>query len=83
MGKRDRLGTGAAHEDWRLILQIRTAHLPHDHDCEGLFDRQAALELFDAFGSLEKTLNANMGGHTGVPQSAGDAAASFFVRHLM
>ncbi|MGY6019015.1 alpha/beta hydrolase [Streptomyces spinosirectus] len=45
-------------------------------------DRQAALDLFDAFGSKEKTLNANMGGHTGVPQSAGDAAAGFFARHL-
>ncbi|MBF6173142.1 dienelactone hydrolase family protein [Nocardia blacklockiae] len=45
-------------------------------------DRQLALDLFDAFGSQEKTLNANMGGHTGVPQSAGDAANNFFVRHL-
>ncbi|MFD5320796.1 alpha/beta hydrolase [Streptomyces sp. NPDC127098] len=45
-------------------------------------DRQAALDLFDAFGSREKTLVANMGGHTGVPQSAGDAAARFFTRHL-
>jgi hypothetical protein len=45
-------------------------------------DRQLALDLFDAFGSEEKTLCANMGGHTGVPQSAADAAASFFVRHL-
>jgi hypothetical protein len=45
-------------------------------------DRQAALDLFDAFGSQEKTLHANMGGHTGVPQYAGDDAARFFVRHL-
>ncbi|WP_067473940.1 alpha/beta hydrolase [Actinomadura hibisca] len=45
-------------------------------------DRQAALDLFDAFGSKEKTLNANMGGHTGVPQFAGEAAARFFTRHL-
>ncbi|WP_030574032.1 hypothetical protein [Streptomyces aureocirculatus] len=45
-------------------------------------DRQAALDLFDAFGSKEKTLNANMGGHTGVPQYAGDPAARFFTRHL-
>lgn len=45
-------------------------------------DRQAALDLFDAFGSKEKTLHANMGGHTGVPQFAGDAAARFFTRHL-
>jgi hypothetical protein len=45
-------------------------------------DRQAALELFDAFGSHEKTLQANLGGHTGVPQFAGDDAARFFARHL-
>jgi dienelactone hydrolase len=45
-------------------------------------DRQAALDLFDAFGSREKTLHANMGGHTGVPRYAGDAAAQFFARHL-
>ncbi|MGC4932626.1 alpha/beta hydrolase [Gordonia sp. DT30] len=45
-------------------------------------DRQAALDLFDAFGSAEKTLNANMGGHTGVPQFAGEAAARFLGRHL-
>ncbi|MEU3354583.1 alpha/beta hydrolase [Streptomyces sp. NPDC037389] len=45
-------------------------------------DRQAALDLFDAFGSREKTLHANLGGHTGVPQFAGDAAAQFLTRHL-
>jgi len=45
-------------------------------------DRAMALELFDAFASTEKTLYANMGGHTGVPQFAGEAAARFFVRHL-
>ncbi|MFC8511340.1 alpha/beta hydrolase [Streptomyces sp. NPDC057411] len=45
-------------------------------------DRQAALDLFDAFGSAEKTLNANTGGHTGVPEYAGDEAARFFARHL-
>ncbi len=45
-------------------------------------DRQAALDLFDAFGSKEKSLYANMGGHTGVPQFAGDEAARFFTRHL-
>ncbi|MFD5436905.1 alpha/beta hydrolase [Kitasatospora sp. NPDC127067] len=45
-------------------------------------DRQASLDLFDAFGSQEKTLHANMGGHTGVPQFAGEDAAGFFARHL-
>ncbi|MFK4728729.1 alpha/beta hydrolase [Agromyces mediolanus] len=45
-------------------------------------DRGAALELFDAFGSAEKTLQANLGGHTGVPAFAGEDAARFFARHL-
>lgn len=45
-------------------------------------DRQLALDLFDAFGSAEKTLQANMGGHTGVPDFAGEDAARFFARHL-
>lgn len=45
-------------------------------------DRQRALDLFDAFGSQEKTLQANVGGHTGVPPFAGEDAARFFARHL-
>lgn len=45
-------------------------------------DRQMALDLFDAFGSKEKTLYANMGGHTGVPEFAGDDVIRFFSRHL-
>jgi dienelactone hydrolase len=45
-------------------------------------NRQAALDLFDAFGSTEKTLHANMGGHTGVPQFEADDGDRFFARHL-
>ncbi|WP_433243161.1 alpha/beta hydrolase [Actinomadura nitritigenes] len=45
-------------------------------------DRQMALDLFDAFGSREKTLHANMGGHTGVPRFEGDDGSRFFARHL-
>jgi hypothetical protein len=45
-------------------------------------DRQMALDVFDAFGSREKTLQANMGGHTDVPSFAGEDAARFFARHL-
>ena len=45
-------------------------------------DRQASLDLFDAFGAKEKTLHANLGGHTGVPQYEVDAGARFFARHL-
>ena len=45
-------------------------------------DRQMALDLFDAFGATEKTLHANMGGHTGVPRFEGDDGNRFFARHL-
>ncbi|HEY2223179.1 alpha/beta hydrolase [Actinomycetospora sp.] len=45
-------------------------------------DRQLALDLFDAFGSREKTLHANMGGHTGVPHFEGENGNRFFARHL-
>ncbi len=45
-------------------------------------DRQIALDLFDALGSEEKTLQANMGGHTGIPPHAAEDAGRFFLRHL-
>ena len=45
-------------------------------------DRQLALDLFDAFGTKEKTLHANLGGHSGVPSFEIDAGARFFARHL-
>lgn len=45
-------------------------------------DRQMALDLFDAFGTQEKTLHANTGGHTGVPHFEGDSGNHFFARHL-
>ncbi|MFD0852362.1 alpha/beta hydrolase, partial [Actinomadura adrarensis] len=45
-------------------------------------DRQMALDLFDVFGSKEKTLHANMGGHTGVPQFEAEEGNRFFARHL-
>jgi dienelactone hydrolase len=45
-------------------------------------DRRTALDLFDAFGSPEKTLHANMGGHTGVPSFERDSGNRFFDRHL-
>jgi pimeloyl-ACP methyl ester carboxylesterase len=45
-------------------------------------DRQLALDLFDAFGSTEKTLHANLGGHAGTPWFEVDDGARFFGRHL-
>ncbi|MFD9034524.1 dienelactone hydrolase family protein [Streptomyces sp. NPDC059567] len=44
--------------------------------------RQRALDLFDAFGATEKTLHANLGGHTGTPWFEVEDGNRFFDRHL-
>ncbi|MCX5395263.1 dienelactone hydrolase family protein [Streptomyces sp. NBC_00094] len=44
--------------------------------------RQRALDLFDAFGATEKTLHANLGGHTGTPWFEVEDGNRFFGRHL-
>lgn len=44
--------------------------------------RQQALDLFDAFGSKEKTLHANLGGHTGTPWFELEDGCRFLDRHL-
>jgi hypothetical protein len=45
-------------------------------------DRQRALDLFDDFGTKEKTLHANLGGHAGTPWFEVDDGDRFFARHL-
>ena len=69
----------------RMLPEARQVTIPLQvllqWDDEGN-DRRAALELFDEFGSAEKTLHANMGGHAGVPQFEGDDGNRFFARHL-
>lgn len=45
--------------------------------------RDSALALFDAFGSAEKSLHANAGGHMDVPRFEVDSSARFFARHLV
>ncbi|MFH8614952.1 alpha/beta hydrolase [Streptomyces sp. NPDC017979] len=44
--------------------------------------RQRALDLFDAFGTREKTLHANLGGHTGTPWFEVEDGNRFYDRHL-
>ncbi|WUD72785.1 alpha/beta hydrolase [Streptomyces sp. NBC_00510] len=44
--------------------------------------RRRALDLFDAFGTKEKTLHANLGGHTGTPFFELEDGIRFFGRHL-
>jgi pimeloyl-ACP methyl ester carboxylesterase len=68
-----------------LVEEARQVTIPLQFllqwDDEGM-ERQPVLDLFDAFGTKEKTLHANLGGHAGVPWFEVDAAARFFARHL-
>ncbi|MER7582422.1 alpha/beta hydrolase [Kitasatospora sp. NPDC097691] len=47
-----------------------------------LVPREGSLALFGAFGSREKTLHANPGGHLEVPDFELEASERFLVRHL-
>ncbi|MCX5192908.1 alpha/beta hydrolase [Streptomyces sp. NBC_00249] len=44
--------------------------------------RQRALDLFDAFGTEEKTLHANLGGQSGTPWFEVEDGNRFYDRHL-
>lgn len=44
--------------------------------------REASLALFDAFGSTEKTMHANPGGHMGIPGFEREQWEQFYLRHL-
>lgn len=48
-----------------------------------LMTRDAALGLWDALGSKDKTLHLNPGGHVQVPRFERDASEAFFRRHLL
>ncbi|HZE40891.1 MAG TPA: hypothetical protein VE172_19000 [Stackebrandtia sp.] len=55
-----------------FVMQWDDEHIP----------REAALALFDAFASTEKTLHANAGRHKRLPRFESDSAARFLARHL-
>jgi dienelactone hydrolase len=44
--------------------------------------REHGIALFDAFGSKEKTMHVNPGGHLDIPQFEGASWERFFARHL-
>ncbi len=44
--------------------------------------REAGIALFNAFGSKQKTLHVNPGGHLDIPPFEGASWEAFFVRHL-
>jgi hypothetical protein len=45
-------------------------------------DRNYGLALFDAFGSREKSMHINPGGHDEIPASETDSWDQFFIKHL-
>ncbi len=47
-----------------------------------LMELQNGIDLFDAFGSKEKVMHINPGGHTGIPVSERETWKPFFVSHL-
>jgi len=47
-----------------------------------LIAREHGLALYDAFGSAEKTMHINPGGHIEMPAFERDAVEAFFARHL-
>ena len=47
-----------------------------------IFDRDGALELFDALGSHDKRMHVHPGRHGAFPQEAADAGREFLSRQL-
>ena len=47
-----------------------------------LMEREHGLALYDAFGSAEKTMHINPGGHIEMPAFERDAVEAFYARHL-
>ncbi len=48
-----------------------------------LMTRETAIALWEAFGSTEKTMHVNPGGHVQVPRFERTASEDFFRRHLL
>ncbi|MFI8929373.1 dienelactone hydrolase family protein [Streptomyces sp. NPDC053474] len=69
----------AQHEEARRVTVPLLLLLQWDDEGN---PRQRALDLFDAFGTQEKTLHANLGGHTGTPWFESEDKGRFFDRHL-
>ncbi len=49
---------------------------------DALMTLQSGIDLFDAFGSSEKTMHINPGGHVAIPISEREKWRPFFVSHL-
>jgi hypothetical protein len=49
---------------------------------DAVASHENGIALFDAFGSKEKTMHINPGGHMGIPDFEGASWERFYVRHL-
>jgi dienelactone hydrolase len=65
---------------WAKSLEVPLLFLCQRDDGGHPIDK--AIELFDLFGSAEKTMHINPGPHVGIPRFERDASQAFFVRHL-
>lgn len=65
---------------WARQLSIPLLFLSQADDAGHPFE--LAVELFDLFGSAEKTMHVNPGPHVGIPPFEREEAEAFFRRHL-
>lgn len=65
---------------WAKSLEIPLLFLCQRDDGGHPIDK--AIELYDLFGSAEKTMHINPGPHVGIPRFERDASQTFFARHL-
>lgn len=56
----------------QFVFQWEDAVAPREH----------GIALFNAFGSKEKTMHINPGGHMDIPNFEGDAWEAFYLRHM-
>ncbi len=49
---------------------------------DAVAEREHGIALFNAFGSKEKTMHINPGGHMDIPAFEGQAWESFYLRHI-
>jgi dienelactone hydrolase len=76
------LGSGLASAEAAVRITVPVEFLVQWDDER--VPRSASLALFDAFGSAEKTLHANPGGHADLlPSFETDSSLRFFARHLI
>ncbi len=76
---------GSRGDDHALAQAARRITIPIEFAAQWddeLVPREDALSLFAAFGSREKTLHANVGGHVQVPAFERSSWETFFSRHL-